>query len=170
MGALYIIFAAIPVLAAIAAVFPQLTGHGEPIPVGVIEYTVFAPKKYLVGGAFGIGVFGILFLLLADGAFNMTDGRLALLLLAAFLVGEGISVYCVIYYFSYRLTVRGGVIFYKLPARRELCVPIVEIDGYLTKRTSIVIFFKQRKIYAEGAGTEILISELERRNIKKGKP
>ncbi|MBE6599757.1 MAG: hypothetical protein E7640_00925 [Ruminococcaceae bacterium] len=170
MGALYIIFAAIPVLAAIASFFPQLTGRGEPIPVGVVEYTVFAPKKYLVGGALGIGGFGILFLLLTDGALGIADERLALLLLAALLVGEVISVYFVIYYFSYRLTVRGGVIFYKLPARRELCVPIRELEGYLTKGSSAVLFWKGKKIYAEGAGTEILLSELESRNIKKGKP
>ncbi len=172
MNTLYIIFAAIPLLAVLAAFLPELTGKTEPVPVGGFEYSIFAPRRYLIGGAFGIGACGILMLLLLDGVFDLADQRIAIALLAVFLVGEAISLFAVIHYFSYRLTVRGGVIFYKLALRRELCVKVSDVDAYSARmapnsRVSLIIYVKNRKILAEGDGAELLLSELEQKNIKK---
>ncbi len=172
MGALYLAFAAIPVLAVIAACFPRLTGRGEPVPVGGFEYTLFAPRRYLVGGACGIGAFGILFLLVLDGVIEPEDVRVATAALLLFLVGEGASIFSVVHYFAYRLTVRGGLMLYKIPARRELCVPIAEAEWYSVRvspfgRTSAVIAWKGKRIFAEGDSTELLLAELEHRNVKK---
>ena len=85
---------------------------------------------------------------------------------------EGLSLFLVILYFSYRLTVRCGVIFYKLPCKKEQTLPLCEADGYSERKRldgsiALVIRFGKKRIYAEGRGCDVLAAELCAKNIKK---
>ncbi len=173
MDILYLIFAAIPIGTLALAFFSELTGRREAIPVGGVEYNVYLPKTWLMIGGFGIFAFGVLFLLAFENAKSPLFNVLPIFaVLFAALAGEIAALCAVVFYFGYRLTVRGGVIFYKLPMRRELIVPISQIDSYSVAekkngKLSLRIFSGKRSIFAQGQGTELLLCELESRNIRK---
>ena len=170
---MYFAFALIPILTLVSAFFPELTGKCEAIPADGFEYSICLPKKWLILGGFGISAFGILFLLSFDNPNSPIFGALPVYAILFFaMLGEVVSLFSVIFYFGYRLTVRGGVIFYKLPLRRELTVPISELDQYeavkrKNGRLTLRMFHGKRVLFAQGAKTEILLCELESRNIKK---
>lgn len=171
MDILYFVFFLIPIAASVAAFLPELTGRSEPIPVGGFEYSIYAPKSRLILGAFGIGGFGVFFLLVLDGAIAISDERVLIPAVILFFIGEALSFCSVIFYFCYRLTVRGGTLFYKLPAKKELCMPISDIKMYelrvspLGSRT-VIMYTEKNKLRAYGAKTELLISDLRRHNIR----
>jgi len=170
---LYFIFALIPLLTVAAAFFPELTGHGEAVPAGGFEYSIYLPKRWLILGGFGVSAFGILCLLVIENPNSSILAGIPIAIpLALTLIGEVASLFAVILYFGYRLTVRGGVISLKQPLQKEILLPISQADGYTEKKRrngsiSLVIRFGKRRIYAEGRGCELLAAELAAKNVKK---
>ena len=171
MSALYFVFGLIPLLTVVSAILPELTGKTEPVPVGGFEYSIYLPKRVLILGGFGVSFFGIIFLLIMDGYIGLSFVPITVLLFIAVFF-EGLSLSLVILYFSYRLTVRCGVIFYKLPCKKEQTLPLCEADGYSERKRldgsiALVIRFGKKRIYAEGRGCDVLAAELCAKNIKK---
>lgn len=171
MSALYFVFGLIPLLTVAAAILPELTGKTEPVPVGGFEYSIYLPKRVLILGGFGVSFFGTLFLLIMDGHLWLSFVPSTVLLFIT-LILEGFSLFFVILYFSYRLTVRCGAMFYKLPFKKEQTFKLSEAESYterigLDGSLSLVIRFGKKRIYAEGRGTDVLAAELCAKNIKK---
>ena len=171
MNALYIIFSLIPIVCAIIAFLPEISGRSEAVPVGGFEYSIFSPRRYLVAGGIGIGAFGIIFLLITDSTLPVS-GTVAVIILCLTAVFEGISIFSLVFYFGYRLTVRGGIIFYKIPLRRESSLPISSLTSYSVRvrkngECEIRMVSQKQTLVAIGKGTDLLLCDLEKRNIEK---